>query len=95
MKLLTDEEIKECNYLSRNKAIVLIESSKTIKKDYDSSNIIAFTVGDKWKHSVLYNKKKDMFTCTCRWYTLKATPCAHIIAVNMWLKERDIKKKDI
>ncbi len=92
MKLMTDEEIKQANYRSRNRAKLLV---RTVKLDYETPKVMAFTVGERWKYSVIYNKLKEIFTCTCKWYTLKATPCAHIIAVNLWLKEKEYKKQKV
>ena len=92
MKLLSDKEIEECMYRSRNKGKVLVEN---VKLDYETPRSIAFTVGDKWKYSVIYKKINDNFSCTCKWFTLTAKPCAHIIAVNLWLKEKNIRKKNI
>lgn len=90
MKFLTDEDIEKEDFCegSKDRAKIL---KHCVNHDYDSSKVIAFTVGAKRKYSVMYNKPKDLWSCTCKWSSLKKTHCAHILAVHLWLNTNKIK----
>ncbi len=52
-----------------------------VKLDYESVRNVAFTVintTNGHRHSVLYKKDKKEWSCSCKWNTLKETPCSHI-----------------
>ena len=63
-----------------------------VKQDYDELRNKAFTVINsetKKKHSVIFRKDKDEWSCDCTWNSLKETYCSHIKAV---IKKEDSKK---
>ncbi len=85
MNILTEYEIEHGPFLKGQ-----VERAKllkyTVKKDYETSRTIAFTVGKDEKHSVMYNKTKHEWSCDCRWFSMKSTYCSHILAVHLYLQ---------
>lgn len=90
MKLLSEKDIEKGKYQKSSK-----ERAKTLKNqvkhDYTSKKSSAFTVG-KNKHSVMYKRDKKSWSCDCKWNSMKGTHCAHILAVNLWLSEKQDEK---
>lgn len=35
------------------------------------------------KYYVIYNRTKDLWTCTCRYYTFKGQDCSHILGAKL------------
>lgn len=61
--------------------------------DYITNKHISFIVKNEEDHNVIYFKEKpgQKWQCDCKWYTLHSTPCSHIIAVNLAIKEKIIR----
>ncbi len=64
-----------------------------IKIDFETETKIYFKVFSKEEHSVIYDKIKKSFNCDCKWFSLKARECSHILAAKMYLEK--IKKQSI
>ncbi len=64
-----------------------------VKVDYITDRHISFTVKNEGEHNVIYFKEKpvEKWQCDCKWYALHSSPCSHIIAVNLAIKEKIIR----
>lgn len=47
--------------------------------------------GTDEEHEVSYNKRKDNWACDCKYYTMKASYCSHILAAQRKLKRSQTK----
>ena len=55
-----------------------------VELDIDADNAVHFKVG---RHFVIYDKRRDRWSCTCMWFSMKLTDCSHIIACKYKLRE--------
>jgi hypothetical protein len=70
------------------KAVNLIKEGK-VKKELETGKRVHFTIeGTDEKHSVIFDKKTQKFSCDCKWSTLKDKECSHILAAK-FLKSKD------
>lgn len=61
------------------------------KFDYESARARAYTVINnetKKVHSVIYRTDKNIWTCDCKWNTLKETFCSHIKEAMLFEKRK-------
>jgi hypothetical protein len=42
-----------------------------------------FAPDPKIFYSVIYNRTKDLWTCSCRFFTFKGTDCSHILGSKL------------
>ncbi|MCL5420208.1 MAG: SWIM zinc finger domain-containing protein [Candidatus Parvarchaeota archaeon] len=89
--LLDDGDLKKDGKLY----IKGIRLSGSVKLDYKTQKHLSFLVqGDNELHNVMYfDEKPDSkrWQCDCKWYTLQDKLCSHIIAVNIALKNGNLK----
>ena len=69
------------------KAERLVKEGK-IKLISNKRNKIFEVEGTSEKHTVIF--KKTGYSCSCMWWSLKQTPCSHILAVMIFSKENNI-----
>ena len=66
-------------YLFRNHRVAL---------EMDSGRRLYFKVkGETDIHSVIFDREKSDWSCSCEYWTLKQKWCSHIYACWLWLKE--------
>lgn len=59
-----------------------------VKKEMETDKRDYFVVqGDTEEHSVIHNKIKDEWVCTCKYWTLKQRVCSHILAAQLFMKK--------
>lgn len=76
----------EVSWKTRRKGYWLFRQDK-VKKELETDKRIHFLVEvDLKKHSVIYDKIKDNWTCDCQFYSLKFKDCSHIIACRLFLE---------
>lgn len=70
------------------KAEKLIKEKK-VKKELETRQRVHFSVdGTDEKHSVIFDKETQNFSCDCKWSSLKNRECSHILAAK-FLKSKD------
>ena len=70
-----------------NKGELLFRDGK-VKRELETDKRIHFSVeGETETHSVIYDKKKDSWSCDCKWSSLKRSICSHIVAAKLKSKE--------
>lgn len=63
-----------------NKAGELIKEGK-VKREFETARRVHFKVfGKTGEHSVIFDKEKNIFSCDCKWNSLKERICSHILA---------------
>jgi len=66
-----------------NKARRMVDEGR-VRKVMDTQNRTHFSVeGDTDTHSVIYDKRKDEWTCDCRYSALTSRECSHIAAAKI------------
>ena len=65
-------------------------TNKKIKIDIETGNVVYFTVekSKDRKYDVCFMKFLDKWSCTCRHFSLKVTPCSHIKACQEFYNKR-------
>lgn len=54
-----------------------------IKKEQETDSTAYYIVpGTEEEHQVTFNKRKNTWTCDCKYYTMKACFCSHILAAQ-------------
>jgi hypothetical protein len=72
----------------REKALRILREGK-VKKDIETEKRIHFTVqGETETHSVIYDKIKKEWSCDCMYLTLREKTCSHILAAQLFLKQK-------
>lgn len=83
MKEKISKEIKKKGYQIFNES--------KIKKELETGKRIHFFVeGESERHSVIFDKEKNKFTCDCKYSTLKEGICSHVYAAIL-IKEKEEK----
>ena len=60
-----------------------------VKKDLETDKRVHFVVKSKDRdHFVIFNKKNNEFSCDCEFYSLHLKTCSHIIASQLYLKNK-------
>jgi len=60
-----------------------------VKKDLETDKRIHFVVKSKDRdHFVIFDKKNNEFSCDCEFYSLHLKTCSHIIASQLYLKNK-------
>jgi len=72
------------------KAKKLLKNNKVVA-ELETSQRAHFKVVSNDEHSVIFSKNKG-WSCSCRHFSIKRTPCSHIIASQEFLKRRRGKK---
>ncbi|MDI6825775.1 MAG: hypothetical protein QMD36_01105 [Candidatus Aenigmarchaeota archaeon] len=76
---------------TERKAYWLFKQGK-VKKELETDKRIHFSLKSEDKeHFVIFDKKKNEFTCDCYYFSLHQKNCSHILASKMWLKEQKDK----
>jgi len=66
------------------KAVNLIKEGK-VKKEMETDKRVHYVVeGTDEKHSVIFDKKTQKFSCDCKWSSLKDKECSHMIACRLF-----------
>ena len=72
----------------KSKGMILFRNGK-VKKEIDTEKRTYFkVVGDTEEHSVIYDKDRKEWVCDCRFYTMQAKICSHIVAAEMMKDSR-------
>lgn len=72
---------------TKKKAREIFDAGR-IKKEMESAKRDYFVVqGDTAEHSVIHDKTKDDWFCTCKYWTLKQKVCSHILAARLFDKK--------
>jgi len=59
-----------------------------VKKDIETDKRLHFIVQSKDKdHFVIFDKKKNEFSCDCEFFSLHLRTCSHILATQLYLKK--------
>jgi molybdopterin-guanine dinucleotide biosynthesis protein A len=75
-KKVYDKRLKKANKLC-----------KSIVVENETANTTYYKVpGTEEDHSVTFNKRKNTWVCDCKYYTMKACYCSHILAVQKYQK---------
>lgn len=82
--------MRELSWKTKRKGYWLFKNGK-VKKEVDTPKRIHFTVINDGKENrqVMYDKKKDSWSCDCRYYALKLKDCSHILACKLFMEEED------
>jgi hypothetical protein len=71
----------------RAKAERLVQDKK-VKKEVETHKRVHFSViGTEETHSVIYDKEKDEWTCSCSYNSLKNKTCSHIVSAQLLLQK--------
>lgn len=66
------------------KAKKLVKEGR-VKKEVETRKRIHFLVdGTDERHSVIFDKKTQKFSCDCKWSSLKDKECSHMIACKLF-----------
>ena len=57
-------------------------TSKIVKEGESASTAYYKVPGTEEEHNVTFNKRKNSWGCDCKYYTMKACYCSHILAVQ-------------
>jgi hypothetical protein len=71
----------------KEKAYLLLSRGK-VTKELETEKRIHFKVLSREAHSVIFDKEKNIWKCDCRFFALKQRACSHILAANLFLKEK-------
>ena len=75
----TSEEI-------RKKALQLFADGK-VKEVLATDRRLHFSVqGETEKHSMIFDRQKNEWSCDCRFFALTQKPCSHIAAAKLSMK---------
>ncbi len=78
--MTASEEVKK-------KGLNLFSAGK-VKKDFETDRRTHFSVqGETEKHSVIFDKEKNNWSCDCRYFALTQKMCSHIVAAELLTKE--------
>jgi len=76
------------------KAENLIKEGR-VKKELETGKRIHFLVeGTDERHSVIFDKETENFTCDCKFGTLREKTCSHILASKIYLLNEEKKPKN-
>jgi hypothetical protein len=79
-------EVSNVSKEVRKKGIRLFRSGR-VSKDMDSEKRAHFTVeGETEKHSVIFHKDRGVWSCACKYSSMKGRECSHIYACKLSLK---------
>jgi hypothetical protein len=77
---------KEVSKEIREKGLKLIGEGR-VKKDLDTEKRVYFTVrGETEKHSVIFDKTRNEWSCDCKFSSMKNRECSHIYACKLFKK---------
>lgn len=71
----------------KEKAYSLLNKNK-VTKELETEKRIHFKVISRETHSVIFDKEKNTWECDCRFFALRQRGCSHILASNLFLKEK-------
>jgi hypothetical protein len=71
----------------KEKAYSLLSKGK-VSKELETERRIHFKVVSRDVHSVIFDKEKKLWECDCRFFALKQKYCSHILAADLFLKEK-------
>lgn len=74
------------------KAKELLSKNK-IKIDMRSDKRIFFIVESNKEHSVIFDKDRG-WSCTCKYSSLNQGECSHILACQLFLKQKNETKEE-
>jgi len=78
--------MEEISARIKAKAEQLVQDKK-VKKEVETHKRVHFSVvGTEETHSVIYDKEKNEWTCSCSYNSLKNKTCSHIVASQKILK---------
>jgi len=81
--------MQKVSWKIKRKGYWLFKNGK-VKKEFENEKRIHFSVrGEGVSHSVIYDKKKNDFSCDCNYFSLKLTDCSHIIACKNFIRDQD------
>ena len=70
----------------RDKGIRLFRTD-SVKKELDTDRRAYFAVhGETEKHSVIFDKTRNMWSCDCKFNSMKGRECSHIYACKLSIK---------
>jgi len=79
--------MEKVSWKTRRKGYWLFRNGK-VRKELETEKRIHFTVNtDSKKHSIIYDKMKNEWSCDCPYYSLKFRDCSHIIACRLFLEK--------
>ena len=65
-------------------------SDGRVKKEIETNRRTHFSVqGETERHSVIFDKEKNDWSCDCRYFALTQRDCSHIFAARMSLAKKD------
>ena len=70
------------------KAERLVREGK-VKLISNKKSVIFEVEGSTEKHTVIF--KDAGFSCDCMWWSLRSTPCSHVLAAMIYAKNNNIK----
>jgi len=80
------ELLKEISKEIREKGLRLLGEGN-VKKDLDADKRAYFTVqGETEKHSVIFDKVRNEWSCDCKFSSMKNRECSHIYACKLFEK---------
>jgi len=77
------------NFFKKLKASKLLREGN-VRKDFETKNRIYFSVKSSELHSVFYDKEKNVWSCDCKYFSIKLKPCSHIIACKMLIGKEEL-----
>jgi len=85
--------MSEISWITKRKGYWLFKSGK-VSKELETDKRIHFNVqGKTSNYSVIFDKKKNIYTCTCSYSSLKFKDCSHIISCRLFAGEKVWGKK--
>lgn len=70
----------------REKGIRLFREGR-VRKDIDTERRVYFVVqGETEKHSVIFDKTRGVWSCDCKFSSMKSRECSHIYACKLSMK---------
>lgn len=70
----------------REKGIRLFRTGR-VKKEIDTDRRTHFVVqGETEQYSVIFDKARNVWSCDCKFYSMKGRECSHIYACKLSLK---------
>ena len=71
----------------REKSRKLLKNGK-VRKDMDSEKRLFFTVdGESESYSVIFDRDKGIWSCECKYSSMKNKECSHIHACKLFIKQ--------
>lgn len=81
--------MSDISWKTKRKGYWLFKQGK-VKKELETNRRIHFTVdSDLEKHSIIFDKIRNSYSCDCDFYSLKFKDCSHIVGCKLSQGEID------